>query len=584
MPPRRTGQPGPNNGELVIAEDGSAVEVDPATVDALEASGFFRGPSPSGPMMANAGDAGVLSMMDQPGGDLTQPVTTDAPLTVPDTPLPPGVEFVGGGDQAAGVRSALNAVEAPEQAVPQLARPTRAVESPEQEGPRRAPGHFIGGNRGAGRRPNLRGMRAGVNQARGQLTEATGERRDAMRRGVDAGNTALEAQADASTAAMYRLAEAEDVRRQATERANIETERMRERQDSLRERLDTRLSELDELERQVREEEIDPGRFWENQSTGGKIFTVLGMVLGSVGQAFNGQPNRAIDVVQGAIEQDLAAQRANLANRRDSLNAERSLYQELKDNAASELEADLAFQRMGLADADRQIEALMAGIQAEEYRAQGMAARAEIQQRIAALDAQIAGENEQAAAANLQARQRSLGAASRGPAALIDPNDPTLGLDRSEQVALGRYGDRRGDLVRAENVVDRLEQAARGGDTPGVGLVGGNLPGFLVGEQGREARNAIDEGISSALRARSGAAVTAEELENEKRALGFVGLNGPNGEENFRRGVRNLKREVERTRASVDASVTPRVSAAFEYRNRAAGGARDNFSRRRPGE
>ncbi len=64
---------------------------------------------------------------------------------------------------------------------------------------------------------------------------------------------------------------------------------------------------LDEMAKETTT--IDPGRYWASKSTGGKIATIVGLVLGSIGASVDGQ-NRAAQALDNAITRDLEAQKA----------------------------------------------------------------------------------------------------------------------------------------------------------------------------------------------------------------------------------------------------------------------------------
>ena len=57
---------------------------------------------------------------------------------------------------------------------------------------------------------------------------------------------------------------------------------------------------------------VDPNRYFASMSTGGKIATALGLVLGGIG-AGNDGVNRAVGVIDNAINRDVEAQKATHA-------------------------------------------------------------------------------------------------------------------------------------------------------------------------------------------------------------------------------------------------------------------------------
>jgi hypothetical protein len=62
----------------------------------------------------------------------------------------------------------------------------------------------------------------------------------------------------------------------------------------------------------IKNAKIDPNHFWQDKSTGQKIMAVVGMALGAGGAAATGSPNFALQTIQGAVDRDIDAQKANL--------------------------------------------------------------------------------------------------------------------------------------------------------------------------------------------------------------------------------------------------------------------------------
>lgn len=70
-------------------------------------------------------------------------------------------------------------------------------------------------------------------------------------------------------------------------------------------------------------QEIDPERVF-GDSTGRKVMAAIGMALGAYGAALARTPNYAMEIIQNAIEQDIAAQREKFASKRDGARAMRA--------------------------------------------------------------------------------------------------------------------------------------------------------------------------------------------------------------------------------------------------------------------
>lgn len=74
--------------------------------------------------------------------------------------------------------------------------------------------------------------------------------------------------------------------------------------------LDTRIAEMDSQIAQM--DKIDPNRFWNSKSTGDKLTVGLGLLIAGVGAGLTGGPNSVIDMIEKAIDRDVAAQKVDL--------------------------------------------------------------------------------------------------------------------------------------------------------------------------------------------------------------------------------------------------------------------------------
>jgi hypothetical protein len=81
---------------------------------------------------------------------------------------------------------------------------------------------------------------------------------------------------------------------------------------------------------QAHAEQIDPDRYWNHKSTGGKILAGIGIILGGLGQGLmRGHSNQAMDVINRAIDQDIDAQKEHINNSWKDISTTR----ELDDNS-----------------------------------------------------------------------------------------------------------------------------------------------------------------------------------------------------------------------------------------------------------
>jgi hypothetical protein len=109
-----------------------------------------------------------------------------------------------------------------------------------------------------------------------------------------------------------RMAEERDRVQQATD----EYERGRE-QDH-RDRMDL-LNESERRRQKLLDAKIDPGRHMRNMSVPQSIASFLSVVVGGLVQARKGGPNIGLEMLDRAIDRDIAAQQANISNERNAL-------------------------------------------------------------------------------------------------------------------------------------------------------------------------------------------------------------------------------------------------------------------------
>jgi hypothetical protein len=97
-------------------------------------------------------------------------------------------------------------------------------------------------------------------------------------------------------------------------------------------------AQANELFKRVANNQIDPNRYWENKSTGGKIAAAIGLILGGASSGLTGRSNPALDIIQNSIREDIAAQRDNQTT---NMNLYKMGLQKYKDRQAAEDYAQL---------------------------------------------------------------------------------------------------------------------------------------------------------------------------------------------------------------------------------------------------
>lgn len=78
-------------------------------------------------------------------------------------------------------------------------------------------------------------------------------------------------------------------------------------------------ADKEKLQADIASSKIDGNAWWHNRSTGGKVASIIGMVLGGLSQGFNGGPNLALEAMHKAAEADVEDQKANLGKKQSQL-------------------------------------------------------------------------------------------------------------------------------------------------------------------------------------------------------------------------------------------------------------------------
>lgn len=205
---------------------------------------------------------------------------------------------------------------------------------------------------GTGFRPTSRQIQSGVqgpevDTARAEYSAATG----LGLKGVDHQVSAEQQRLDAAKAIAQRdyMAGAITQARQ-TDLAN------RKKQAE-----DDGYSQIQALTQEVREGAIDPNHMWAERGTAARIFATIGVAMGAFVAAKTGGPNLVLQQVNGEIDRDIDAQKANLAGKSRSLEHSKSLLAMNLARFGNEEQAILASRAMAKEQAAKEFDVLTAG-------------------------------------------------------------------------------------------------------------------------------------------------------------------------------------------------------------------------------
>lgn len=176
------------------------------------------------------------------------------------------------------------------------------------------------------------------------------------------------------------------------EKADIATQAVAEAQDREQRRqkaVATELAKLDGLREKIQSTEIDPDRWWGDKSTGGKITSAIGILIGGIAQGLDGRENVALRMIDKAIERDIDAQKAGLTRDIQAASIQEGIVAQTRQMYADEAVADASAKQGMLQAADQQMAALQAQAKIPSDQEAIGRVRAGVQQQIGALQQEM---------------------------------------------------------------------------------------------------------------------------------------------------------------------------------------------------
>lgn len=174
------------------------------------------------------------------------------------------------------------------------------------------------------------------------------------------------------------------------------------------------LADITRAADEVTAKQYDPDRYFKQRGTGAVVLASLAVAMGELGRGLQrtGGPNTALQIVNDAVERDLAAQREEYARAKDKLSLKQNAYAQLRQRGLDDEAASAQARAGALSAVASRAEAFKAGMKTDQAKldadvttqklrdqADGMKAQARAQ-----MAAQAAG----AAAAQAAAQQKAL--------------------------------------------------------------------------------------------------------------------------------------------------------------------------------
>lgn len=310
--------------------------------------------------------------------------------------------------------------------------------------------------------------------------------------------------------------------------------------------------------------EVDPQRFWKGKDTSSKIAAAVGIFLGGLG----GGPNRALDIVNNAVAQDIEAQQQSFQNAmtkgKTEFELQSNLYGQHLRALGDEQLASLATRDAMLGVVEQKLTTTGAKYKTPELQANLEKSLAGIQMERAKVQSDLMAKRDASAARwaqismqreEIQARQKVEAEKARNKGA------PTM-ADMQKQAQ--DYGKDVQAISQYEGALKTLLGVARGsGDVPGTGMLDSRKPEAAKSDSDVSIEQAKEQLGSALLFVRSGAGVSDKERETTLRSYG---LHPSSSEQQFRIGVKKLEQEYQGEIGKARAKYDPRAVALYESR------------------
>ena len=273
------------------------------------AQNYLAPAAPPPPDVTSSADAGAHDLIVKNVGQSPRDRAYAIANAAPGSPRPPPSKGPELEHTKTTLRDATEKARVLDEGVRAATRAGAQYAQPTAPGGPPAPGGGGGGLLRAGR------WELGIDPARAQ-EYSTGAREE--REGIAA-------QGAAESAASDKIAEAERIHGEDQAIGRLKREQEEKSRQAALEAHEAKLTGL--LEEHAKGE-IDPDHFWSSRTMPQKILSIASLVAGGFLQGFRGVPNPAQAMIDRAIDQDIAAQRANLEKKGRDIEHQKGLLAE----------------------------------------------------------------------------------------------------------------------------------------------------------------------------------------------------------------------------------------------------------------
>lgn len=127
--------------------------------------------------------------------------------------------------------------------------------------------------------------------------------------------------------------------------------------------------------------DVNPNRFFAERGAGAQLLAIIGVALGQAGASINGGPNTAMQLIEGAIDRDMQAQRDNIAKAQGNVAASKGVLAEMRGQFGDEQQAEAAAKDAMLANTEIRLKSLAAGAKSDEAKANAFELLSQLQMK-----------------------------------------------------------------------------------------------------------------------------------------------------------------------------------------------------------
>jgi hypothetical protein len=159
------------------------------------------------------------------------------------------------------------------------------------------------------------------------------------------------------------------------------------REQEIQKDVDTKMGEMDTIRNEISTMKVDKDRLWNNMGTGQKILAGIGLILGAAGSG----GNKAVSVIESAINRDIEEQRNAIEQKGNSLKNASNMYGMFRQKLGDSRAATLATKNAAIDRVKLELAGVAAKYRGTDIAAKAQAAAAQYDMQQAQITSQVEG-------------------------------------------------------------------------------------------------------------------------------------------------------------------------------------------------